>query len=107
MKEDAKILYVGDNLIQDIFTPSHHMNIDTIAVVEEMYVERDENNDENYKILRSKSWGSYFHHLGESTLWENIIKNHSKLCVPSIEELAKNAIDYKYNTGLYYPFDPK
>lgn len=102
--EDAKVLYVGDNLIQDIFTPSYHKNLDTVAIVEEMLVEGS-HFDEDYKILHSRFWGNYFHTKGETTLWENIIKNHSKLCVPSVENLSKHPIDFKYTTA-YYPTDP-
>lgn len=97
--------FFSDNLIQDCFTPSHHVNIDTVAIVEEMLVE-GENFDKRYEILHSSIWGNYFHSNGESTLWENIIRKHSKLCVASIEDLAKNATDFNYKVG-YYPTNPK
>lgn len=110
---DPKILYVGDNLIQDVFTPNKHVKIDTIAIVEEMMAEGVDYNP-NYEILRSNSWGSYFHTNGEDTLWERIIRKHSKICVPYVDELAKNPIDFKYRTFIpidysscgYYPHDP-
>lgn len=100
-RDDPKILYIGDNLIQDVFTPNKHINIDTIAVVEEMLAEGVDYN-QDYDILRSNCWGSYFHTKGDDTLWERIIRKHSKICVPSIDEIAKNPIDHKYAT-----FDPK
>lgn len=105
LNDESSVLYVGDNLIQDVFTPSHHMELDTVAIVEEMLVE-GENFNQNYEILHSNVWGNYFHINGESTLWENIIRKHSKLCVASVEDLAINTIDFKYKTG-YYPVDPK
>lgn len=112
-KDDVKTVYVGDNLIQDVFTPNKHIGIDTIAIVEEMLAE-GVNYDETFEILRSSVWGSYFHVDGEDTLWEKIARKHSKICVPSIDVLAKNPIDYNYNcfdsknpsSCGYYPHDP-
>lgn len=111
--DNPKILYVGDNLIQDVFTPNKHCAIDTVAVVEEMLAEGVDYN-EIYDILLSNSWGSYFHTNGDDTLWERIIRKHSKICVPSIDELAKNPIDHKYlsfnpkdcTSCGYYPHNP-
>jgi hypothetical protein len=80
--------------------------LDTVAIVEEMFVENSTEFDKNYEVLHSNLWGNYFHTNGKTTLWEDIIRKHSKLCVPSIEELAKNAIDFKYKSG-YYPHDPR
>lgn len=112
-KEDPKILYVGDNLIQDVFTPNKHCGIDSIAIIEEMMAEGVDYN-QNYEILRSSLWGSYFHTNGEDTLWEQIIRKHSKICVPCVDEIAKNPLDHKYRSFNpndssscgYYPHDP-
>lgn len=112
-KENPNILYVGDNLIQDVFTPNKHCGVDTIAIIEEMLAEGVDYN-EKYEILRSSVWGSYFHTNGEDTLWERIIRKHSKICVPCIDEIAKNPLDHKYRTFNqcdysscgYYPHDP-
>lgn len=114
-KEDGelKLVYVGDNLIQDVFTPNKHIGIDTIAVVEEMLAE-GVNYQEKFEILRSSAWGSYFHVNGEDTLWERIARKHSKLCVPSVDVLAVNPIDHEYfcfdadnsSSCGYYPHDP-
>jgi HAD superfamily 5'-nucleotidase-like hydrolase len=112
-KEDPKILYVGDNLIQDVFTPNKHMGIDTIAIIEEMMAEGVDYN-QDYEILRSNVWGSYFHTNGEDTLWERIIRKHSKICIPCIDEIAKNPLEHKYHSFDpndhascgYYPHDP-
>jgi HAD superfamily 5'-nucleotidase-like hydrolase len=112
-KETPKIVYVGDNLIQDVFTPSYHSGIDTVAIVEEMMCEGVDFIEE-YEILRSSVWGSYFHTNGENTLWENIVRRHAKICVPAVYEFCKNPIDYEYtafdpqdNSIVgYYPHDP-
>lgn len=112
-KENPKILYVGDNLIQDVFTPNKHTNIDTIAIIEEMMAEGVDYNQE-YEILRSSAWGSYFHTNGDDTLWEKIIRKHSKICVPCVDEIAKNPLEHKYRSFDpsdhascgYYPHDP-
>lgn len=112
-KENPKVVYVGDNLIQDVFTPNKHVNLDTIAIVEEMLAEGVDY-DENYEILRSNFWGSYFHTNGDDTLWEKIIRKHAKICVPSVDVLASHPIDHKYSSFDpedhascgYYPHDP-
>lgn len=102
-KNDPKIVYVGDNLIQDVFTPNKHANLDTIAIVEEMWAEGVDYNV-NYEVLRSGVWGSYFHTGGEDTLWEKIIRKHSKICVPSVDVLASHPLDHKYSS--FDPADP-
>lgn len=112
-KENPKTVYVGDNLIQDVFTPNKHIGIDTIAVVEEMLAE-GVNYEEQFEILRSSLWGSYFHVNGEDTLWEKIARKHSKICIPSVDVLALNPIDHKYtsfdpenpSSCGYHPHDP-
>lgn len=112
-KDDAKIVYLGDNLIQDVFTPNKHTSIDTVAIVEEMWAEGPDARPE-FEILRSKVWGSYFHVDGADTLWENIIRKHAKICVPDLNALAENSIDFKYaafdpknhSSCGYYPHDP-
>lgn len=100
-KDDLKVVYVGDNLIQDVFTPNKHKNIDTIAIVEEMWAEGVDY-DKNFEVLRSNAWGSYFHTNGNDTLWENIIRKHAKICVPSVDVLARHPLDHNYSC-----FDPK
>lgn len=99
-KENPRIVYAGDNLIQDVFTPNKHRNVDAIAIVEEMYAEGVNYNPE-FEVLRSNAWGSYFHTKGDDTLWEKIIRKHAKICVPSVDVLAANPIDHKYTM-----FDP-
>ena len=112
-KEDLRIVYAGDNLIQDVFTPNKHTNLDTIAIVEEMLAEGTDF-DQDYEILRSNLWGSYFHTEGNDTLWENIIRKHAKICVPSVDVLASFPLDHQFtsfnpndNTSCgYHPHDP-
>lgn len=113
-KENQKFLYVGDNLIQDVYTPNRYAACDTIAIVEEMFAEGDELDNEDYKVLRSSFWGSYFHYKGDNTLWSDIVRKHSKLCVASVDAFCKNELEYKYDsftddpgckTG-YYPNYP-
>jgi HAD superfamily 5'-nucleotidase-like hydrolase len=112
-QQNPKVVYVGDNLIQDVFTPNKHMNLDTIAIVEEMLCEGVDYN-ENYEILRSNAWGSYFHTNGEDTLWEKIVRKHAKICVPSVDVLASHPIEHKYSafdptdhsSCGYHPHDP-
>lgn len=112
-KEEPKVVYVGDNLIQDVFTPNKHMKVDTIAIVEEMLAEGAYSQKE-YDVLRSKIWGSYFHTKGENTLWENIVRKHAKICVPSVDVLASNPLNHQYScfdpsdtsSCGYHPHDP-
>lgn len=95
-KKDPRVVYVGDNLIQDVFTPNKHQQVDTVAIVEEMLAEGTFYN-QDYEILRSNVWGSYFHTNGNDTFWENIIRKHSKICVPSVDVFASNSLDHKYS----------
>lgn len=111
--DDLKMVYVGDNLIQDVFTPNKHMQIDTVAIVEEMLAEGLDAQPE-FKVLQSNVWGSYFHVNSQDTLWERIVRKHAKICVPSLDVVACNPIDFKYNafdpqncvSCGYYPHDP-
>lgn len=112
-EKELKVVYVGDNLIQDVFTPNKHKNVDTIAIVEEMWAEGVDY-DPKFEVLRSNVWGSYFHTNGNDTLWENIIRKHAKICVPSVDVLARNPISHKYaafdsrnpSSCGYHPHDP-
>jgi HAD superfamily 5'-nucleotidase-like hydrolase len=110
--KDMKLVYVGDSLIQDVYTPHKYSDLDTIAIVEEMYAEGPDY-DSEFEILRSNAWGSYFHHKKDPTLWSEIIKKHSKICVPTVDEIAKNPLDHDYkafskmdSSSGYYPHDP-
>lgn len=98
-KEEPKILYVGDNLVQDVYTPAVHTPCDTVAICEELEAEgvgghEKQHTDEKYLV--SSTWGSYFYHGQEQTIWKSIITNHAKLCIPSLEYVASKPIDYEY-----------
>ncbi|CAH0774170.1 unnamed protein product [Bemisia tabaci] len=126
-KEEPKCLYIGDNLLQDIFTPSRYSNCDTIAVIEELNAESDPEKNPNSRheaesYLKSNFWGSYFfdEKSDKPTLWAKMIHQHSKLCIPSLEVLAQLPIDHSFecfspdeaeqnialNLSGYYPFSP-
>lgn len=98
--ENSRMLYFGDNLIQDVYTPAKYTNFDTISISEEMlvedgipslYVHPDDD------MLKSTTWGSYFRNDdGDPTLWTDIIKRYSKICVPTIDVIAQKPIDYEF-----------
>ncbi|XP_046746570.1 5'-nucleotidase domain-containing protein 1 [Diprion similis] len=122
-KTSPSCLYVGDNLIQDIYTPKCHAFCDTVAVVEEQLAEGMQDHSLSHsdeQILNSKVWGSYFHIEGKNkvspSLWSHVINNYSKICVPSVEFIAKNSLDTPMKSfGLeadrklsgFYPGKPK
>lgn len=104
-KSDPKFLYVGDNLIQDVYTPSVHSHCDTVAVCEELEAEGVHGHDPwhpDSQFLVSTVWGSYFHcHKTNCvTNWYQIMKKHSKLCVPSLEFVATYPVDYVFKTEI-------
>ncbi|XP_077285950.1 5'-nucleotidase domain-containing protein 1-like [Arctopsyche grandis] len=120
-KEPPKTLYIGDNLVQDIYTPSKFVNCDTVALLEEVSAEGMIGNftkDPNSPILTSRMWGSLFSITDRNgqdipTLWSDIIKRHSKLCIPSLKVIASQPLDHKYKTfsedgtsSGFYPSDP-
>lgn len=116
-KLDPKVLYVGDNLIQDVYAPNMYCNADTIAVAEEMLAEgmRDRNEShQDQQLLTSDFWGTYFFSTNnEPSIWLEIIRKHSRLCVPSVEWLADKGIDEPFKcfsekmcTMGFYPGEP-
>lgn len=120
-KESPKTLYFGDNLIQDIYAASEFGNCDTIALLEEVSAEGMIGNfkkDPNSPILTSRMWGSLFcvtDRNGQDipTLWSELIKRHCKLCIPSLNVMASQPLNYKYKTFTqdgtssgFYPSDP-
>ncbi|KAM0725309.1 5'-nucleotidase domain-containing protein 1 [Formica fusca] len=99
-KSDQRCLYIGDNVIQDIYVPNVFAHCDTLAVMEEQMSEGMlyhglTHPDEN--ILNSKFWGSYFC-LKDSTvnvdsLFGHIIKKHAKLCIPKIDLVTQRPLE--------------
>lgn len=120
-KKNPKSVYIGDNLVQDIYAPSKNLNCDTIAMVEEMAAEGVQGQSlahKHSKILVSKFWGSFFTIETENkavahSFWSSIINKYSKICIPSLEYLAEKPIDYKFksfegsNVSGYNPGIPK
>ncbi|XP_011158537.1 5'-nucleotidase domain-containing protein 1 [Solenopsis invicta] len=117
-KTNQRCLYIGDNLIQDVYIPSASACCDTLAVIEEqmsegMLCHALTHPDE--KILNSKLWGSYFC-LKDSTinvdsLWGHVIKKHAKLCIPDINLVAQRPLDepipcFNKNGKLYCGYYP-
>ncbi|XP_020281176.1 5'-nucleotidase domain-containing protein 1 [Pseudomyrmex gracilis] len=102
-KVDQRCLYVGDNLVQDIYVPNAFGRCDTLAVIEEqmaegMLYQRLTHPDE--KILNSNLWGSYFC-LKDSTinvdsLWGHLIKKHAKLCIPEIDVVTQKSLQESF-----------
>lgn len=102
-KNNPSCLYVGDNLLQDIYAPCAYTKCDTVAVIEEQISEGMMHHGVSHsdeKILNSKLWGSYFclkeSGVNSDSLWGNIIRKYSKLCIPEISFVTKNPIDYPY-----------
>lgn len=116
-KSNPKVLYIGDNLIQDVYTPSKFTKCDTIAVVEEMLAEGMQNYQQCHddcELLKSSCWGSYFSINDEPSIWADVIRKHSKICIPSVNVLADYPLDYEFNCFTdgellrngYYPEQP-
>ncbi|KAM7357202.1 5' nucleotidase A [Cochliomyia hominivorax] len=111
LKKDAKqvkSLYVGDNLIQDIYAPNKLASIETLVLSEELY-----ETDNNYKfktIVQTPLWGSYFSVNGQTTFWSKIIEQYSQLCVKEMDVIAQIPITNKIhcdNKQGYYPQQPE
>jgi len=85
-----KCVYIGDNLIQDVFAPDEYTRCHTVAVSEEMRGEGVGDDKKYMDVLASNAWGSYFWHKGgKSSLWCDIIQRHSVVCIPSLDVLAE------------------
>ncbi|RZB66664.1 5 nucleotid domain containing protein [Asbolus verrucosus] len=101
-KSNPKFLYIGDNLIQDIFTPNIYSHCETVTVCEEMEAEGIEGHQQwhpDQQFLTSTIWGSYFHHDNINTNWYHLMKKHSKLCVPSLEYIAALPLDHEFQSN--------
>lgn len=100
-KSDPRVLYVGDNLVQDVFTPSVHTNCETVAVVEELHAEGACDFPKihtDQKFLTSSRWGSYLSHEGKDTIWGKIVKKYARACVPDLEHVARQALDHEFHS---------
>lgn len=83
----VRCLYVGDNLIQDVYAPNTVASMDCVAISEELL--ENDNNFDFQTIVQSSLWGSYFSHNGIPTLWSTIIEKYSQLCISHMDVLAK------------------
>lgn len=112
-----KVLYIGDNLIQDVYSPNDYSKADTIAIAEEMMAEGMNNTITEHtdqKLLTSPLWGTYFlASNNEPTIWLEIIRKHSKICVPNLDWIAAHPIDHEFKifsekmcTNGFYPNEP-
>lgn len=95
-KCEPKCLYIGDNLIQDVYAPVKHNCCDTIAVVKELNTE----NDKSDTLFHSEIWGSFFydHCNSKHTAWGKIIQQYSRNCIPSVEWLADSDTSRRENS---------
>lgn len=102
MVENPKVLYIGDNLVQDIYTPNVFCKCDTVTVCEELEAERTHGFNAHWhpdrQFLISTVWGSYFHCkvTNSITNWYHIMREHSMICVPSLEYVASFPVDYEF-----------
>ncbi|XP_034172039.1 5' nucleotidase A isoform X1 [Osmia lignaria lignaria] len=102
-KKNPQCLYIGDNLVQDIYVPNAYVQCDTIAVIEEqmsegMVYQGLSHPDE--KVLNSTFWGSYFclkdSRVNMDSLWGHVIKKYSKLCIPTVDVIAQEPLEKSY-----------
>lgn len=95
-----KVLYVGDNLIQDVYSPNEYSKADTIAIAEEMMAEGMnglETSHKDQRLLCSPLWGHYFLASNdEPTIWLEIIRKHAKICIPNLDWIAAHPIDHEF-----------
>lgn len=102
-KQQPRCLYFGDNLIQDIYTPSEYTKCDTVAIVEELNLDQKDmsqdysQNQSSQKILQSIFWGSYFYDNKKqlNTIWGSVIKKNAKMCIPSLSILAQDLLNHE------------
>ncbi|CAH1106575.1 unnamed protein product [Psylliodes chrysocephalus] len=101
-KRSPKVLYIGDNIIQDVYAPNFYCQMDTVAICEELEAEKRvgfaESDHPDKDFIRSTIWGSFFptEKINE-TFWFNLIKKYAKICVPSVEYLAKFPVDHTFD----------
>lgn len=91
--DSPKFLYIGDNVVEDIFTPHKNLLCDTLAITEELAAEKIWNFEGEHpskEYLVSRRWGSFFKDTltSKPTLWGSVINNCSKLCLPSVSALT-------------------
>ncbi|KAG8229383.1 hypothetical protein J437_LFUL000904 [Ladona fulva] len=106
-KNGGKVLYVGDNLVQDIYAPFRSSTCETATICEEMGANMSFEGSENLvdPLLMSTSWGSFFGDGGVMSYWSEIINKYSKICIPAVSVCASKSVDFPFR-AIYYPDDP-
>ncbi|XP_076177226.1 5' nucleotidase A [Ptiloglossa arizonensis] len=120
-RSDPRCIYIGDNLVQDIYVPNVYVECDTITVIEEQMSEGMVHQGLSHpdeKTLNSTFWGSYFRlknsKVNVDSLWGYIIKKHAKLCIPEIDVVTQWSLEESHlcfskdgkNYDGYYPAVP-
>lgn len=106
-KKFPKCVYVGDNILQDVFAPDEFTRCDAVAISDEMRAEGVGYNKEYIDVLSSNTWGSYFYHKGDNlSLWYDMIRRHAAVCVPSVDVLAEKPLDFQIQTFKSLSPDP-
>ncbi|XP_060658513.1 5'-nucleotidase domain-containing protein 1 [Drosophila nasuta] len=106
---EARALYFGDNIIQDVYTPVKHRDFDTVAIVEELSMVDQQNYAFN-AVVSSNFWDSYFIINNTPTLWSGFIANYAQICVSSMEQMAALSPTERIvsnNVNGFYPTLPK
>jgi FMN phosphatase YigB (HAD superfamily) len=109
-KENPEIVVFGDNAVEDLYAPHVYAGCDTVAVIAEMNESTDKDS------LNKNLWGSYlfdFHRCSKertTTIWNELLKAHSKLVIPSLEAIAHFPLDHTFyeqsdddSFKIYYP----
>ncbi|KAM8709986.1 hypothetical protein ACLKA7_016740 [Drosophila subpalustris] len=106
---EARALYFGDNIIQDIYTPVKHRDFDAVAIAEELSLV-DQKDYAFNDVLSSKFWDSYFFIGNTPTLWSGFIAYYAQICVSSMEQMAQMPPTERIvstNVNGFYPALPK
>ncbi|XP_014279663.1 5'-nucleotidase domain-containing protein 1 isoform X2 [Halyomorpha halys] len=104
LKKSPKCLYIGDNPLQDVFTPATiPEKIDVIALIEEVAAEGlypGYPQHPHSKYISSKFWESFLYSDQILTFYGGIIKTKAKLIIPSLKVLAEKPLDYEHKSIL-------
>ncbi|KAL1139211.1 hypothetical protein AAG570_009270 [Ranatra chinensis] len=98
-KSEPRCIYIGDNLIQDVYAPEAYTKCESCAVVEEIAAEGFcPGGHPDKPFLVSKRWGSYLHdnETSSDTVWGDIVKKHSHMCIPFLESFARKPISFEF-----------
>ncbi|XP_046399536.1 5'-nucleotidase domain-containing protein 1 [Ischnura elegans] len=92
----GKVLYVGDNIIQDVYSPVKYTTCETVAICEEMGAHMAFDGSEKYfdSVLRSSDWGSFFSDNKEVSFWSDVLSKS-----PSFLQSKSRSIFFKEGKG--------